>query len=67
MNDHTIIKRGNPFTLLKLTHATYQPFVVAFNYDETDGTWGQGHYFAEYQAACDYQLAENKRMEEYYK
>lgn len=29
-------------------------FVVAYAYDETDGTWGQGHYFQNLSDAMAY-------------
>ena len=31
-----------------------QPFVVCYNYDSTDHTWGQGHYFDTLEDAITY-------------
>ena len=31
---------------LLLRHSKFEPYIVAWNYDINDGTWGQGHYLS---------------------
>lgn len=53
----TIIEQGGQYTLLK-RKSTLCPYVVAFCYDEEDGTWTQGHYFNDLKSAVEF-LYEN--------
>lgn len=46
-----VYKTQGKYTLLKLANADYQPYVVAYEYDENSQTWGQGHYFQKYEEA----------------
>lgn len=39
-------------------------YVAAFNYDDEDGTWAQGHYFSELDNAIEYL---NEKCEERHK
>nr|DAZ79282.1 MAG TPA: hypothetical protein [Caudoviricetes sp.] len=53
----TIIEQGGQYTLLKRKN-TFCPYVVAFCYDEEEGTWAQGHYFNDLKSAVNF-LYEN--------
>lgn len=39
----------------------YQPWVVAWNYDEAWQQWGQGHYFNEFEMAARYYMDNYRR------
>lgn len=43
--------RKKSYTLLFNPQVSFQPYVVAYAYDEEDGTWGQGHYFSTFDEA----------------
>jgi len=34
------------YVVVRIKDATYQPYVACWNFDNTDYTWGQGHYFS---------------------
>lgn len=34
------------YVTLRLKDATYYPYVAAWHFDNSDYTWGQGHYFS---------------------
>ena len=38
------------------------PYVAAYAYDESDGTWGQGHYFADLDEALGYFRAKTRPL-----
>ena len=42
------------YRLIRRNDSTYQPFVVAYNFDHDDTTWAQGHYFSDEANARDY-------------
>ena len=42
--DYALVKR----------EATYDPWIAAYHYDDSDGTWGQGHYFQTEEDALDW-------------
>lgn len=42
--DYTLIYRGPLFN----------PWVVAYKYDPSDGTWAQGHYFISFYEAVEF-------------
>lgn len=44
MKVEKVIKTVGRYTLLR-TDEKYQPWVVAWGYDPTSQSWGQGHYF----------------------
>ena len=52
-----LIERGTMFSLLK-RGTDYQPYVVAYDYYSTNGTWAAGYYFNDLRAAVDF-LYEN--------
>lgn len=37
-----------------LLHSLGGQFCVAFRYDESDNTWGQGHYFSTFDSALEF-------------
>lgn len=43
---------GTPIALIDRGETRGDRYVVAWNYDSSDGTWGQGHYF-EYKAQAE--------------
>lgn len=45
MKVERIIATIGDYTLLKLANTKFQPYVVAWQYDEKSKTWCQGHYF----------------------
>lgn len=57
--DNTLIKKkeSHGVTIALVDRHTKNDFcryVVAWNYHENDGTWGQGHYFTDKEAAESY-------------
>lgn len=42
---HVVLDRADTNALL-FTGGKISPFVIAYGYDETSGTWSQGHYFS---------------------
>lgn len=48
-----VLDKYDKYTILK-RDTTFQPFIVAYNYDELDGTWQQGHYFNSLISAVEY-------------
>ena len=42
---HVVLERAGTNALLS-TGGKVSPFVIAYGYDETSGTWSQGHYFS---------------------
>lgn len=53
MKVERIVETIGRYTLLK-TDAKYQPWVVAWGYDPTSKSWGQGYYFCEYDDAANF-------------
>lgn len=50
---YTIGAYNTPIALLD-RHTNYCTYVVAWSFDDNDGTWGQGHYFEELEEAREY-------------
>lgn len=48
-----VLDKYDKYTILK-RDTTFQPFIVAYNYDESDGTWQQGYYFDSLISAVEY-------------
>ena len=50
MKVECVVETVGKYTLLK-TDGKYQPWVVAWGYNPTSKSWGQGHYFCEFRSA----------------
>ena len=48
-----VLDRYDKYVILK-RNTKFQPFIVAYNYDESNGTWQQGHYFNSLIGAVEY-------------
>ena len=48
-----IIKSSAGYTLLKIKDATYQPYVVAWNFNTATYQWDQGFYSSSEEQAVD--------------
>lgn len=42
------------YTVLVNPNNSVTPYVVAYRYDEEDGSWAQGHYFDNVRGALEY-------------
>ena len=42
------------YVIVKRNYDCYQQYVACFNFDYSDNTWGQGHYFETYEKAFNY-------------
>lgn len=58
-----ILERTNSCYTLVNNGGTYQPFVVAFLFDENSGEWAQGHYFSTEEDARSYLAYLNREVE----
>lgn len=45
MNDYKLLLKGTNGALLEYESTTKYELISAWNYDERDNSWGQGHYF----------------------
>lgn len=45
MNNYKLLLKGTSGALLEYESPTKYELVSAWNYDERDNSWGQGHYF----------------------
>ena len=50
----TFFDTGTPCALIDRGDIRGDRFVVAWNFDSSDGTWGQGHYFSQLPSALHY-------------
>ena len=48
-----VILQGKVYTLLN-RKTSFEPYVVAFQYDFHSGTWTNGHYFSNLKSAMKY-------------
>lgn len=48
-----IDKRNTPIALIN-RNTSFQPWVVAWNYNKDEDYWGQGHYFSDFEDACEW-------------
>lgn len=53
-----LVNRNRNYTLLYNT--VTGEYVVAYCYDSTDNTWGQGHYFHDFYKALEFMYASDE-------
>lgn len=58
-------KYGTPIAFLN-RGGTFQPWVVAWNYNTEGDCWGQGHYFSDFDEAAEWYAQYNKKDENKY-
>lgn len=58
-------KYGTPIAFLN-RGGNFQPWVVAWNYDEEGDYWGQGHYFSDFDEAAEWYAQYTKENKEKY-
>lgn len=51
-----LVNRKKDYTLLYNVDSS-SSYVVAYHYDESDNTWGQGHYFNDFYDALEFMFA----------
>lgn len=58
-------KYGTPIAFLN-RGGNFQPWVVAWNYDEEGDYWGQGHYFSDFDDAAEWYAHYRKKNKDKY-
>lgn len=59
---YIVIQEYDDYTLI-YRHSGYQPWIVAYGYDEREKCWGNGHYFEKLESAMSFIFLEEERLE----